>query len=253
MRDPERGGRSILVVTVHKGASTFIADEFATAAEQVLPNLQVTRIGSEVLRGTPINKMPLPSTGAMFVRVYPSDLPDLVHQKQTDGTLDHTNLVLLYRDPRDAAVSMYYSTAYSHSLDVRDPERLLATRERLQKTPVHEGVKQSSPLPIREFQAVRKLARENPSAFTSSYEELVGNYDRWLRRFCKHVGWSDKARTALHQRTHQSFTPPEIADPSNHKRRITPGNWRDVFDDELIELFKDQCGQELTDAGYVWD
>ena len=243
---------SIVVVTVHKGASSFIADEFSSAVKKALPQLQIVRFGSLILKGATADEMPVPAQSSMFVRVYPNDIQNLVVEKAKSKKLDSVKLVLLYRDPRDAAVSLYFSAAYSHSLAVPDADRFLTMRERLQDVSETEGVRACSQPAINEFKQILALAEQYPGAFVSSYEEMVADYDTWLSRFRKHVGWSGETEAKIASITGDPFIPPAEVDKSQHRRRITPGNWKEVFDDELREHFENHCGAQMKACGYTW-
>ena len=242
---------SIVFVNVHKGASTFIADEFATVAEEVIKGLRVVRFGSEILTGSSPAQMPVPDRGAMFTRVYPSDIDDLVFESP-DNSLSGTKLVLMIRDPRDVAVSMYFSTAYSHSMEVRNPPELLRRREELSKISEEEGLVWMLKPAARQFRAIRQLAKRYPDALLVSYEELVQSYNHWLNRFSDHVGWSASQSDQIYERTFGSFEPPTHVDPTQHKRRITPGNWQELFTEAVRAAFENELGDELGDAGYYW-
>ena len=239
-------------MTVHKGASTFIADQFASAVEEALPELNVVRFGSKILQGSTIEELPVSPDSSMFVRLYPSDLPSLVVESYKNEKFDSVKLALLYRDPRDAAVSLYYSTAFSHSLAVPDADYLLERREELQGVSELEGVRSCAQNAINEFKKILAIGDAYPDAFVSSYEEMIADYDDWLSRFSKHVGWSDETVARIASITGDPFIPPTEVDKSQHRRRVTPGNWKEVFDDDLREHFEKHCGEQMKACGYTW-
>lgn len=243
---------SILFVNVHKGASTFIADAFATLAAERLPSLEVVRFGSQILEGRTEAELAIPPTNAFFVRVYPGDIKNLVEESPSGEPLSGVKLALMHRDPRDAAVSMYYSMAFSHTTSVRNPDAFLQRREELQTMSVADGVARLAKPVINEFLLINRIAAEHPQCWMSTYEELVGDYDSWIKTFGEFSGWSPADIAAIYEQSHHSFTPPEVEDSSKHIRRISPGNWKEIFDDRLRELFEDQCGEAMAEAGYHW-
>lgn len=243
---------SILFVNVHKGASTFIADEFADLAHDQFPQLSVVRFGSEILTGQTEADLPIPPRDNLFVRVYPGDVKNLVEVDPTDPPLSGLRMVLMYRDPRDAAVSMYYSMAYSHTSSVRNPEAFLKRREELQGMSVADGVAHLAKPVINEFLLINRIAESYPDAWLCSYEDLVGDYRNWIRRLAKFVEWPTEDMREIYRRSKRSFNPPEVEDASKHVRRISPGNWTEVFDDRLRDLFETECGEQMRQAGYTW-
>lgn len=246
---------SIVVVSVHKGASTFLAEDLTAAVSQVLPDVAVTKYGSELILGADPASLAVPPSGSLVVRLYPDDVDGLIVEGADEPKFDGTKLVLVYRDPRDAAISFYYSAVYSHSTDpdsVPDSDKFLEMRATLQSVSMSEAVASCGWPAIAEFKAVRALATRYPDAMVSTYEELVTDYSGWLRRFVNHVGWPVEAVAPIEQLTAGSFIPPAEMLPHEHKRRITPGNWREVFDNRLTTMFEQACGAEMRDAGYHW-
>ncbi|MHC5005306.1 MAG: hypothetical protein ACYTJ0_19560 [Planctomycetota bacterium] len=99
-----------ILLAVHKGASTFLAAELAPAICRELPGIEHLRIGWSHLRGTPPEAMALPPTGTIATRVYPDLFDRLVEDPPpAGGRFADKRIVLVRRDPRDAAVSLLYS------------------------------------------------------------------------------------------------------------------------------------------------
>lgn len=241
-------------INVHKGASTFVADELGPAVAATREYSQVISVGSSILKGKSFADMPLPPTGTMATRIYPTDVAHLVEQPTPrSGPLSDKRLVLMWRDPRDTAISLYYSRAYSHSSAVRDPARLLQERKELQEMGVYQGVLERTARPaLREFKALRALARQYPDALSMSYESLLTDPSGWLTAVSTHLGWSQATTESVRRATAHSFDLPQKHDPYKHKRRMTPGNWTEVFDAQLQNLFTRLADDELVDAGYKW-
>jgi len=242
---------SVLFITVHKGASTFVAGDLAPAIGQALPDHRVVAFGSQLINGTSPCDMAVPSERSVFVRLYPGDL-ESIHFENKNRPLDDLTLVLLSRDPRDAAISLYYSVAYSHTTVVANTERFLAMRDSLQQASVAEGILSCSETAIREFKKMQAIARAHPNALVTTYEELVLQYPTWLRRVCRHAGWSEDVSQQIATITGDPFGPPATEDRNQHIRRITPGNWRNLFDERLVDHFQSWCGDEMERAGYLW-
>lgn len=186
------------------------------------------------------------------MRIYPTELRNLLTDAPgfTEFASDAA-LVFVQRDPRDAAVSLFYSKAYSHTLKVLNQNKFAKERERLQSMTATEGVRELTYRPaINEFSNLHQLHEERGGLMTR-YEDLVTAPHEWFRSVGEFVGWDDAFIDEITDRFAKSFTPPDVADPLQHKRRITPGNWREVFDDELIADFDHKIGDRLRANGYA--
>lgn len=238
-------------VTVHKGASTFVADEFGPALEATGEYDRVLNIGNAIIGGKSWGDVALPPSGTAATRVYPQDVPNLVEEPPPTSALADKKLVLLWRDPRDVAISLYYSKAFSHSTKVRNPEKLLAERAELLEMGVYEGVFERTARPaIREFKLIRELASAYPDALATSYESLLADPNGWLNDVAAHLEWSSSTTESVRRATANSFEVPDVEDPNQHKRRMTPGNHEEVFDIKLTRLYERLAGDLMEEVGY---
>jgi len=255
---PIRTGRdhpTTIVLSMHKGASTFISADLAPRVARVFKGLEHLEIGSLVNRGSSYTDLALPARGVFASRVYPDLVEHLIEDPEPGaGRFGDKKLIVLRRDPRDAIVSLYYSVAYSHDpRNVRRPEQWLRLREQLRADGLSDGLKRLvNRAPIKEFKAISAFVREHPGALVTSYETLVLGIDEWLASVADHLGWDEAQRARIGEGLGESVRPPDEVRPDRHKRRVLPGNWRDVFDDELEGIFRDRVGPELDEAGYSW-
>jgi len=204
-------------------------------------------------------ELPLPSSNGLIGRLYPGHLKPLQDFLENPLPCEANKLVVMRRDPRDALVSLYYSMSFSHSAeDVEgDNSGFLANRQFLRSQDVRDGLKTvltkrglDSTMP--EFLRCTDLILSNNNICDLSYELLVTDPHLWLIKFidftglteCVDEGWMDEMASHL--------KPPNEEDPHSHKRRIKPGNWMDVFDDELERIVKDKLGNRLEQFGYCW-
>lgn len=243
-----------LVFCVHKGASTFLATEFAPAVAAAFPGLRHWDFAAELLQGRTAEDMRLPSRGVLAARIYPHlyDAP-IEDPVPARGRFADKKLILVRRDPRDAAVSLYYSIRYSHGPGTRRPERLQEGREKLSALDRTDGLLfRPAPLACRQFRATNDLLAKYPAVLLTSYEELVGDFSGWIARVGAHLDWPAEQTAQIEAALAGALDPPEREDPSQHKRRVTPGNWREIFDDRLVAYFKAELGDALEAAGYAW-
>lgn len=244
--------RSTVFITVHKGASTFIADDLARFLvaspyfDTFLP------VGSLKLQGREISDLSdWPARGLVGIRVYPGEFRDLLAQSGGFPEFaQNAALVFIERDPRDAAVSLFYSKAFSHTTNVLNKERFLEDRRRMQEMTPREGVMElTARYAIAEFSKLHEFHDEH-GGLLLRYEDLVTEPGAWFDSLGKYAEWPQELTDAVTAEFSGSFVPPETADPLQHKRRITPGNWREVFDDELEADFDAKIGARLKASGY---
>lgn len=237
---------------MHKGGSSFIANGFAESVGSVFPELKVVNVGNQVTAGeATYEDLAVPSNDAVYVRVYPQEFEALAEATDGGGQLDDVKLVVLQRNPRDAAVSRYFSVAHSHT-PMGNVDQFLERREWLQTIGASKGVRVVAQQTMVEFKALYSIIERRPDALLTTYEEMIIDYRQWLDRVGVHLGWSvrDQARFFDHSRHHMHF--PSKTDITRHIRRITPGNWRRYDSPEFREAFDDLGGDLLVQAGYGW-
>lgn len=244
--------RSTIFTTLHKGASTFIADELGRYLLTTGYYDDFRPVGALRLKGRDMADMgDWPDEGLVGVRVYPAELRKLYEEHPDfSAFIDNAALVFVQRDPRDTAVSLFYSKAYSHTTNVLNHEKFVQERERLQSMSTLDGVKEfTAKVGVGEFRGLHRMHKVHGGIMTS-YEDLVTNPAGWFETVGEYIGWPDEFIETVTQKFAHSFDPPDAADPLQHKRRITPGNWTEVFDDELIDHFDAEIGDLLRANGY---
>jgi len=244
--------RSTVFATVHKGASSFIADDLARFLVRSNRFTERRAVGSQLRRGVQVQDyVSWPEEGLLGVRIYPAEFQSLLDDSAGfKGFAEKSALVFVQRDPRDAAVSLFYSKAYSHTKRVPDKAKFLEDRKRLQALSPIDGVREMTARPaIAEFSRLHKLHDDHGGLMTR-YEDMVTTPDAWFRRVGEFVGWPDEFISALSKKFADSFKPPSTERANKHKRRITPGNWEEIFDDEMCGFFDDEVGDLLLANGY---
>lgn len=242
-----------VIVNVHKGASTFVADQFASCVCLELKDVRSTNVGKAFVAGTAPDESISLSTNALNVRVYPGAAQTILASEDLDqGSLATSRWITMSRDPRDVAVSLYYSKAFSHSLSVKDPQGLLKQRQHLQSLSLTAGIREVSNGAINEFLQLLRVERDAPNVLKTTYEELIGDYRSWIDRVGEHLQWPTSTTDRIWTRTQAELQAPKQEDPMSHKRRVTPGNWTSVFDKQLCNYFESRIGTELEDGGYQW-
>ncbi|MFQ5527964.1 MAG: sulfotransferase domain-containing protein [Thermoanaerobaculia bacterium] len=245
---------TVLFLSVHKAASTFLARDFAPAIVREMSCLRHVRLGTSLIEGRSFAELALPPTGVIVTRLYPHHI-NRIQEKPVPagGRFADKRILLMRRDPRDVAVSWYYSLAYSHDQTVADPRSFTASREAVRQLSVAEGIaKVTGPRALGEFRKTNQFLKEYPQTCVLSYEKLVTDFSAWLEDVQSFLGWSSEDASRIGHGLEAQLRPPREEDPSQHKRRVLPGNWQEVFNDELVQLFAREAGSELVDAGYEW-
>lgn len=242
-------------LSVHKGASTFVNGVLAFAAEQLFPGLRRIPYGEALNRGSRLEDLPLPPTGVFATRVYP-DLYDRLIEAPVPaaGRFADKRLVVTRRDPRDVAVSWYHSLAVSHPVPPGPGrEAFLEKRAAIRQMGIREGIAEFTARPaIEEFRRATEFLERYPTAIDLSYELLVTDCRTWFSRLVTLLQWPAAVVDHLGPVLAREVAPPEREDPAQHKRRVRPGNWREVFDEPLCERFGGDLGDSLEAAGYTW-
>jgi hypothetical protein len=206
-----------------------------------------------------LEQNPLPESNALIGRVYPGHLPIIEQKLNTRLPDEHHRLVVVRRDPRDALISLYYSLAVSHD-PVRiegDQEIFRNTRQNLQRQDIRDGLKSmlesdSTSITSQEFLECTELLLDNPDVCDLPYEKLLNSPRQWLEEFVQYANAGRYIDDQWMETMLENLQPPEIEDPSVHKRRMRPGNWVDVFDNELRDIVDQRIGQRMKQFGYVW-
>jgi hypothetical protein len=172
------------------------------------------------------------------------------------GLLDHPLLVngpkaLLVRDPRDALVSDYFSSAFSHSLPSGGDERevLLTARSRALQATIGEWAIRRAPgfrQTMRDYDAFLEL----PGLRVYRYEEAIMDKRWFLLDLCEHFGWQ-VSPVLLEQILGWADVMPEEEKPTAFVRKVRPGDHRDKLDAATIARLNEIFAEEIAKYGYT--
>ena len=143
--------------------------------------------------------------------------------------LDHARLVVLVRDPRDMAVSHWYSVTQSHVIpETATGEHFMArARQKALERGKAQHILQVARGLDQQFDRLAGTGRLNgPRTAVFRYEDVIFRKRAWVAAICDWYGWAlpAAARDAVADR-HDVL--PELADPGVHIRQVRPGNHRD--------------------------
>lgn len=163
----------------------------------------------------------------------------------------------MLRDPRDIAVSWYFSARYSHG----PVATMLVLRKDLENTTLSEGLRHSInslhllglfdaqrswmevPTGQREFEVFRyeDFARDNQAFMRQLFDYLrIDMPEHELHALC------DRHRFKLMS----GGRDPGIENVRDHYRKGTPGDWKNYFDQRTNAHFREVAGDLLEVLGY---
>lgn len=270
---------NVYFLCMHKAASTFVADVLFPSIARRSDRYDLFNFGSEFIRfkrelatsssleavdaefeatfASFCRERPIPASNTLVGRLYPRHVPAIEAMMSAAFADAPCAPFVLRRDPRDALVSYYYSLAYSHSPTGIESSRSWfdTLRADLLALDVTSGCKllcERQPRVFSEFLYCARLVRGSPRVRDLPYEQLVANPGEWLDRFVAASALDDLVDAAWREEMAKHLEPPQAIDPRAHRRRVRPGNWREVFDEELRAEFERRVGKEMATLGYEW-
>ena len=250
-----RSQQTILLLSVHKGASTFLAHRFAPLVARLFRGMRHLEIGRCALEGKDYQEMQLSPRDMVVSRIYPRHFGKLIETPvPASGRFGDKRLIMLRRDPRDAAISWYYSVAFSHDPNsVENPDGFQRQRLRFRRLGPTESIrKATAQRAIKEFRETDMFLETYPHTCLTTYETLVSDFSAWMSQVKDYLGWPDEIASRIRTQLEHCVVPPRQEDVMKHKRRVTPGNWKEVFDEPLRAMFEREIGEGMERAGYGW-
>jgi hypothetical protein len=171
-----------------------------------------------------------------------------------DPLFARSRRVFMFRDPRDALVSLYFSDAYSHSLPGGEGEAaeaarayFRAKRERTLATDINDYVLNEAASLDRAFMAYAEVLR-SPMTLTLRYEEHVFQKKRMIAKIARHFGLP-LAPEAVERLLAKVDIVPAGEDMRKFVRAVIPGDHRRKLRPETI----DRLDQILRESLALYD
>lgn len=158
--------------------------------------------------------------------------------------------VLLVRDPRDALVSEYFSSAFSHRL----PERKVAgslieqRREEALALTVEEYVLKQAKQLNRTIDFYRQMLGD-PNLRIFRYEEVIFDKAAWLAAMATHFGWDAPDALVADIVARHDKRPAEER-PTEFVRKVAPGDHRDKLSPEAVATLGETLSPTWRELGY---
>lgn len=146
--------------------------------------------------------------------------------------LDAARVVLLVRDPRDMAVSHWYSVTQSHVIPDLDGSPHFLTRARaaaLARGKAQHVLQVARSIDQQYDRLVSTGLLHGARSAVFRYEDVIFRKRDWVAAICDWYGWTIPAptRDAIADR-HDVL--PEAPDPAAHIRQVRPGNHREELE-----------------------
>lgn len=249
---PESTGTdSFFVLAVHKAGSVLfeaIVKDLCEAAERARFDLEPQLFK----QGVPLGDCPLEAAvllerpGLVFTGFRAPWLLANVRQYRRSKKL------LIVRDPRDIAVSFYFSMARSHTVPKEGAARagILKLREEAKSAAASEFVLAGHANPI--FSNLTTFVNHRdrfPSFVTYKYEDVIFSKRPWTAAIAAELN-IDVPEQILFEIADRHDVRPASEEPSRHIRQVTPGNYRKHLDPRAVAYIEKRCSEVFEAFGY---
>jgi hypothetical protein len=158
--------------------------------------------------------------------------------------------IFMFRDPRDALVSQYFSDAYSHSLPSKETETgakaseaFLKKREDALATDIETYVLKHA-RPFENTLMAFAPMLDDPTCLTLRYEDYIFQKKRLINKILQHFGWQcAPGHIETLMKTIDSV--PDAEDKKRFVRRVIPGDHRNKLTPETIRKLNNQMREVL--------
>lgn len=209
------------------------------------------RAGYRVRDWHDLDLTPLVRPGNIYTgfRAYPATLA-------ATGAFRSARKLFLYRDPRDALVSQFFSDAYSHGLPssrtdtgAAGAQAFLRKREAARELGLERFVEQMARPMARTLAAYEPLLAD-PLCLSLRYEDVVLQKRELIEKILAHFGWScsEADREAI---LSQLDVVPKVESERSFVRRVVPGDHREKLSAETIARLDRTLAPVLARFGYA--
>lgn len=159
--------------------------------------------------------------------------------------------VFMFRDPRDALVSQYFSDAYSHSLPAREGsghELFLKKRAAALETPIDEWVLEKCG-PLRQTMMAYAPLLDDPNCLSLRYEDYVFQKRRLIMKVANHFEWTMTEDKILRVLAAVDIVP-TAENEKKFVRKAIPGDHLDKLRPDTIKKLNHRLSAAMTTYDY---
>jgi len=154
--------------------------------------------------------------------------------------------LFMFRDPRDALVSQYFSDAFSHSLpagDTKGRELFLKKRDEAKATDINEWVLAKAGSLRRTLLGYQNVLKDDKTLILR-YEDYVFQKRRMIRKIQAHFGWNVHG-SHIDKIIEDIDFVPEHEDRTRFVRKAIPGDHTVKLSRETIQRLNNRLGDVL--------
>ena len=157
--------------------------------------------------------------------------------------------IFMFRDPRDALISQYFSDAYSHEIPKQEAagdghEIFLKKREEAKSADIDEWVLEKAGGIRRTLLAYRDTLAD-PNCLTLRYEDYVFQKRRMIGKILTHFGWTLEA-PQINRLLSDIDIVPDSEDKTRFVRKAIPGDHNAKLKTETIRRLNNKLAEVLT-------
>ena len=159
--------------------------------------------------------------------------------------------IFMIRDPRDIAVSYYFSMARSHGLPKKGKSRELISglREDANRMGIDEFVQEGKAGPIlRNIQRFSDYLDDEFSTFYT-YEDVIFSKREWVEQIASDINCNVPTETINEIADRYDVIPQKEA-PDKHIRRVVPGGYKEKLSAESVQYIRENYPVFFKDFGY---
>jgi len=225
---------SVYFYTFHKCASTL----FAGYLLQNIEGLRHVDYARQIFRGDRIDELTFNEHGFVYGPIRLSSKRTSPAYKQLVEPVSDIDFIrdriaiFLVRDPRDIVVSAYYSFGYTHAFSPADEVRARQEelRNKIRGMSIDEYALESAGEMLANFETLDKLSKACRRSVVLRYEDMIGNWNCFVRDLTKYVEIKRPVLTQLYKKSR----PRKKEHVLSHRRSGKPGGFRDRLKAETV-------------------